>query len=470
MLVIVSDLHLTDGTSGETVHDGAFRMFRERLRETALNASWRADGKYKPIQSGDIVLLGDVLDLIQSARWLEEKPGHPGYVRPWSNSGQEPFVKKIRTITQSILDKNAGALEILRSLKDPEEMSLPLRAREGTPSRAGMVPEASERVPILVRLHYMVGNRDWFYHLSDSAYNDARRAVAGALAIENPPDQPFPYDPKEPAADAINHVFLEHKVFARHGDRFDLFNYDGHRSRSSLGDAMAIDLIETFISEVKAQLGQFLPAEFVEALKEIHNVRPLLMLPVWLDGLLRAACPERTVQKRVRDLWDELVEMPVHLPFVRDHKGTFHLFEDMDRLRLALTFSKRAFRDHLSRFSPWFDEKFGTYQGSYYPHALHEAAFKCEAARFIVYGHTHCAQTVPLDTLMRFAGGPAKRLYINAGTWRPVQQFTRLDVGEKFMGYHSLTYTAFFKDDERGGRSFETWTGALGMNSQDHQF
>jgi len=25
-----------------------------------------------------------------------------------------------------------------------------------------------------------------------------------------------------------------------------------------------------------------------------------------------------------------------------------------------------------------------------------------------------------------------------------------------------MTYLAFFKDDERGGRSFESWTGVLG--------
>jgi len=35
MLVIISDLHLTDGTSGETIRAGAFRAFRESLRELA---------------------------------------------------------------------------------------------------------------------------------------------------------------------------------------------------------------------------------------------------------------------------------------------------------------------------------------------------------------------------------------------------------------------------------------------------
>ena len=51
MFVIISDLHLTDGTSGETIREGAFRAFRERLRDLAYDASWRANGKgkYQPI-------------------------------------------------------------------------------------------------------------------------------------------------------------------------------------------------------------------------------------------------------------------------------------------------------------------------------------------------------------------------------------------------------------------------------------
>jgi hypothetical protein len=60
MLVIISDLHLTDGTSGETIKTGAFRTFRERIRDLAYDASWRSDEKYAPIECVDLVLLGDV--------------------------------------------------------------------------------------------------------------------------------------------------------------------------------------------------------------------------------------------------------------------------------------------------------------------------------------------------------------------------------------------------------------------------
>ncbi len=463
MLVIISDLHLTDGTSGETIREGAFQVFRERLRELAYHASWRADGKYKPIERLELVLLGDILDVIRSTKWLDEKPGELGYVRPWDDCLNRPFIDKVRSISDSILQTNANSLAILRSMKDPTVTTLPPATQEGKPAQVPWEPDAPGRVPVSVRIHYMVGNHDWFYHLPDPAYHDIRRAVVDALGLENASDRPFPHDPQEPAAELIRQVCEEHKVFARHGDRFDSFNYDGHRNVSSLGDAIVVELVDSFSATVKAQLGQELPAECIDGLKEIDNVRPLLLIPVWVDGLLRATCPDMRLQRKVKQIWDELADRLIHLPFVREHHAVFRLFDNVEKLRWALTFSKELFRDHLSRFLPWFDEKIGTRQGSYYPHALCEAAFKSRAARFIVYGHTHRPDLVPLDTVTSFSAGPAKQCYINSGTWRPVHVLTTLNTrAEKFIGYHTMTYLAFFKDDERGGRSFESWSGALG--------
>ncbi len=50
MLVLLSDLHFTDGSSGETIHSGAFRGFVEDLSRMARDAKAR---------DLEIVLLGD---------------------------------------------------------------------------------------------------------------------------------------------------------------------------------------------------------------------------------------------------------------------------------------------------------------------------------------------------------------------------------------------------------------------------
>ena len=70
MLLIVSDLHLTDGTCDATLAPESFYLFAERLRELANRAAWRSDGQFRPLERIDVVLLGDVLDIIRSSRWI----------------------------------------------------------------------------------------------------------------------------------------------------------------------------------------------------------------------------------------------------------------------------------------------------------------------------------------------------------------------------------------------------------------
>ena len=66
MLVIVSDLHLGDGTTASSIAPSAFHLFSNRLRETAYFASFRKDGIYRPLETLDLVLMGDILDPLHS--------------------------------------------------------------------------------------------------------------------------------------------------------------------------------------------------------------------------------------------------------------------------------------------------------------------------------------------------------------------------------------------------------------------
>jgi hypothetical protein len=71
---------------------------------------------------------------------------------------------------------------------------------------------------------------------------------------------------------------------------------------------------------------------------------------------------------------------------------------------------------------------------------------------------------VPLDA--SFAEGYVlNQAYFNSGTWRRVYEQTRFAHHEhEFIAADALTYLAFFKDDERRGRPYETWTGTLGIS------
>ena len=459
MLVIISDLHLTDGTSGETITAGAFRVFRANLRDMAYDASWRADGTYRPIEEIHLVLLGDILDLIRSTQWPARKTD-PGYVRPWDDPQSPLFVGKVGAINDAILEHNAESMSILRGLGDERTITIPPATQDRKPAHVPWEPDAPERLPVKVHLHYLVGNHDWFLHLPGDAYDQIRQKVIRSLGLSNPPRGPFPHDPQE--YETIRSIYGQHKVFARHGDIFDPFNYEGDRNASSLGDAIVVDLVNRFSTEVNRDLGNSLPENCIAGLKEIDNVRPMLLIPVWIDGLLRRTCSDVTQMKKVKEVWDSLVDDFLRLDFVRMRDSALNPFDSVDKLEWALKFSRGVSFELISRVVLWVKEKMkGT--DSFYPHALAEREFKDRTAQYIVYGHTHHYEVRPLS-VSNMGGKSFNQVYLNSGTWRQVHDQAMADPSlQEFVGYKVMTYLAFFKDDERGGRSLEAWSGTLNI-------
>lgn len=461
MFVIISDLHLTDGTSGETIKEGAFRVFRSRLYDLAYDASWRDDGKYRPIEELDILLLGDILDVIRSTQWLAAERGSPGYVRPWDDPHSQLFVDKIRAITQKILQRNSSSLAILKSLNDGKTITIPQATSSGEPAKVGWEPDSPGRVPVKVRLHYMVGNHDWFYHLPGPAYNAIRQTIVEAMGLTNSAQEPFPHDPAE--SPLLQAICKKYRVFARHGDIFDSSNYEGDRNISSLGDAVVIDLLNRFSYEVMNRLAHELPEPCIAGLREIDNVRPTLIAPVWVNAILQRTCQDKGHIKLVKRIWDDLVDDFVNLPFIRAHDSKSNPLDSVDKLEWILKFSKGVSPQFASQVVTWIQDKLARGGTTYYQDGLAEAAFKDRTARYIVNGHTHHHEIVPLDTFYsNLRSKYINQMYLNSGTWRQVHELAKAHpMEQEFIGHHVMTYLAFFKDDERRGRPFEAWSGAL---------
>ena len=453
MLVMISDTHLTDGSSGNTVHAGAFRLFAQELSDLAYDASKRADGRYEPIKELHLLLLGDILDVIRSTQWLDDP------VRPWDDPQSGAFTRKVSAITQKILSNNRESLAILKSFQDGTTITIPPAAPDGTPAEVGWNPDAEGRIPVDVHTYYMVGNHDWFYHLHGPAYDDLRRDIVQAMGLDNPPDAPFPHDPQEfsqsEAFRRLAAAYTQHAVFARHGDIYDPDNFDGDRDKSSMGDAVVVDLIDKFSPAVQAQLGGAVPAEFIQGLREVDNIRPLSDVAAWIDGLLRRTCPDPLVAKQVKRVWNQLASEFFKIPFVRKHPR-------IDRLKWAQSLTSGWSLNLLN----WMVRKFGGWFPSSdmpdYKNAVQEAAFLDRSARSIVYGHTHQYVLTPLE-VSTTPQGTLNQVYINSGTWRPYHQLAmHHPQEEQFVPYQLMTYLAFYQGDERGGRRFETWSGALG--------
>ena len=434
MIVIISDLHLTDGTSGQTIKTGAFQIFAERMREHARDASSRKNGVYKPVECIDIILLGDILDVLRSTTWNDLPPD----IRPWGEISDK-FVNQVRYVTERILEANRDSLAVLKALSRGVEIP-------ATENPSGGV------VTVPVKLRYLVGNHDWFYHLPRTDLDPVRNAIIDAMGLANPRNTPFPHDPEE--WEDLVASYKAHRVFARHGDIYDPDNYEnGTRDGSSIGDAVVIELINRFT--VLVNENHRLPNSCKKALREIDNVRPLSMIPAWVYGMTHKTCKDHG--EVITEIWRQTAAAFLRVPFVKRHSMWLHPFRDVFSLAFGLLLSRVV---PLSIISAVAIRKSAGRDHPSYGDTRSETWLTKGLAQFVVYGHTHREVIVPLrGTLGRKT---VDQVYFNSGTWRPIHELAQFQRSrQQFVGYQVMTYIAFFQDDEFAGRGFDCWSGAL---------
>lgn len=454
MLVIVSDIHLGDGTTANSISPTAFELLANRLRETAFYASFREDSTYRPIESLDVLLLGDILDPLHSTLWLDTAPGTRNYARPWTDPNSHAFARMLSETTQAIINVNRPSLEILRKYaKDPIILLPPANAHH-KPDRA-----SKERIPVNVRIHYMVGNHDWYYRLPGPAFDEIRKTVIDSMGLCND-SGPFPYELEEDPV--LQEILQSYQVFARHGDYYDKFNFDRERGRNhaTLGDVFTMDVCNRYPVEVQRRFGDQLPGGVIDSLRRITNVRPALATPLWISGQIRRHTESAPLEKELKNVWDDLCDQFLQLDFVRELDKSFQ-FDIVDALELVLKISKRASFETLDELVLWVHNRMNENERSLAENALREPAFLNNSARFVVYGHTHHHEIIPLDS----DGEPPNerhQFYFNSGTWRSYYDLAiKNPRDQKFVRYQTFTYLAFYKDGERSGREFEAWSGAF---------
>ena len=466
MLVIVSDLHLTDGTTGLRISAGAFRVFRERLESMAYDASKRNSDTYVPIWEFDLVLLGDIFDLLRSTQWNNEVKGEDGYARPWSDPDDPALAHKVEQIVDGILQQNAESIAILHGLANGTEISLPPPTRNGEVDRRVSRDRRSRlRLPVKVNIHYMNGNHDWLFHPPGDNFDRIRKKVIDNLGLRNPAS-PFPHEPSE--SPTIQSIFNQHQVFGRHGDIFDPFNYVKKKGRnySCLGDVLLIELINLFPGAIEAQLSNQLPREFFADLPEMGSVRPGTMAPVWIASLLERYQVDRKYRGQITEIWRGLVDNFLKVDFLKqlDQQGP----DLVDTVEFLLKLLRQFSLEKLDEYAPtaeklinlhsaiWGGGEFG-----FDENAAKEEAYKSEEAKFVVYGHTHGFKVLPLRSTIK-NGKPFDQLYINSGTWHPLHELGKVDPKRRsFIMHKTMSYLGFYRNDERKGRLFETWSGTL---------
>ena len=452
MLVIISDLHLGDGTSIKPIESSAFRLFEARLTELAYNASWRANGKYRPLREINILWLGDILDPIQTAAWLDTKYGDDDYTRPWTDVSDPKFAKKLKEITHSILENNRHAVDAIYNITRNNAILLPPTIGDGQPN-----PTAKEKIVVKVNIYYMVGNHDWVYHLPGEAFDEIRQDIIETFGLANEAG-PFPHELDENPK--LAELLAQYKVYARHGDIFSPFTYNKEKGRnaSTLSDMFTIEVITRFPFELERQLQHIIPKRVLENLRYTSNVRPIIATPIWAISQITNEELGISEQNKIRKIWNETIGnfsvlqkkyYPFKFPILQK---LFQVFSSLVKsvpasiyMGLTLWVYKRFWKNN---------------EYTLVKYALEEEAFVGKKANYIVYGHLHDYEMVPLDLDPVFAD--QNRLYFNSGTWRTYNALARHQLNTKhFVPYSVLTYLTFYKEDQREGRHFETWSGAF---------
>jgi hypothetical protein len=314
----------------------------------------------------------------------------------------------------------------------------------------------------------MVGNHDWYYHLKGPAFDQIRQEIIDTMGLSNPPT-PFPHDlrkldPASPWAvdesPELDRLFKEYKVFCRHGDCYDSFNFDAEKGRdyATMGDVFTMEVCNRYPEELRRKPD--IKLEIVNNLRHLTNVRPALATPLWITGQIRKLSTENKLldvgENQLKKIWDELADKFLSLDFVKE-KDKFGI-DIVDKMQLAIKISKLVSFETIDSLIYRLQNR-GVSGGdhSFAEFALKEPAFLDNSARYVIYGHTHHHETIPLD--FDYIGG--NQIYFNSGTWHTYFDLARKDPKEKkFIPYKALTYITFFKDNEHDERHFETWSGA----------
>jgi UDP-2,3-diacylglucosamine pyrophosphatase LpxH len=442
MLVLVSDLHLTDERTAWNVNPEAFKLFGSEVAATA---------KKRGAKETQLVLLGDTIDFVRTDYWLRQRL--PPEERPWGgkldpstgmNSNSSVIEAQFFTILQDIL-RSPTAQQFIATLTELERSC----------------PDFSVR--------YIVGNHDRVLWNFPALQTEIKRAIPQIASF------------------ASSLQLEEYEVVARHGHEWDLnshgwefrnkvllprenvgrFSEEAYRVMA-IGEAVTSELMGGLIYHA-TQLG--IQPAIVEQLKDVNNLRPMLHVFEWLDWI--GAHQSRKEQERLYQAMKLALDGLLGCSLAKrwDHMRTDLLVSAdlIDRLqqarRLILGRDFGSFRGRvgalksLERTFPFlFKEEDTLREGARSEEVFRNPRPESQIQR-VVYGHTHRARH---DYFHANQDGTVQ-MYINTGTYLPL--ITEAEDGESFASSIQMVYVYLYRVDEDlgtkrpGTTSLDMWTG-----------
>jgi UDP-2,3-diacylglucosamine pyrophosphatase LpxH len=427
VLLILSDLHLTDETTASNVNPEAFELMASFVADTAVRRGAREIR---------VVLLGDILDLVRSDYWLTECPQ---VERPWYGTldprtamNQHPALESHYGRVLSLMLSSGAAQKLGEALRQLQQV-------------------AGER-NLPFEVVYVLGNHDRalvnFPRLQDAV----RKAFPGPFRITHSIESP------------------EYSVLARHGHEWDQHCHGWQFRSKVLVPDENIDRFSPQAYEVMA-IGEVVTAELMGGLihaarefgagpdlltelKDVNNLRPMTAVFGWLDwlGTARGGSDQEILYRALRQALDGVLESSFAREWDRLTTDLLLTGDLVDRLQqvkgMVLGGNFRAFRHRVDAIEKLLDvaglfqkEKDHLMEGAK-EEPVFEGPIRDDGIQYVVYGHTHRARN---DYL---AGRPdgRVRMYVNTGTYLPL--IARAEDGSSFGRSLQMTMIYFFKADE----------------------
>jgi hypothetical protein len=280
-------------------------------------------------------------------------------------------------------------------------------------------------------------------------------------------------------------------LLARHGHEWDAWNFesfdpgahahydDPKYLPAPIGDPITTELVAALPYEVSQRfagvsiLSQTEKDDIYRRLQRIEDVRPVFAALQWIYqevnrlagvyGEAKADALRDVIDSAVRALAKRFLALDFFGAWHDRHASILHPFSKAAELKGALQALEVVSVDTIGHVGYLLDKLSGSTDDNLEGAKLEDLSkLATKDLRFVVYGHTHEAEVVPLR-----GQGQTDDVYLNTGTFR--QRVCRTEDNAGFVTSEYMTYVYFFREDEAAGwrrsgaqasgPAYAAWTG-----------
>ncbi|MBP8625629.1 MAG: metallophosphoesterase [Syntrophorhabdaceae bacterium] len=289
MLVVISDLHLSDGTATNNLSPRAFKHFHNLIKRAIRENT-------KEII---IVFAGDTFDLLRSEYWMTVQDDE----KPWAtdnNIDKNKIKTHLMNIFKNILDVNSESIDIIRQ------------------TDKFFYPIPVHRILILGNHDRMLGDLDGFPDILSEAIGDIHIEKEGYKNIE-------------------------YGVAVRHGHQYDEYNFEP--DGIPIGDVSTTELFVRLPFEIKQEFPLL-----EDELKSIEDIRPQWRIFDYLSSAYQKNKIKPYIEKAVDRTVESFLSIPFVKHWIKKHDTILHPLDIADRFKYMLYLSKFISIERAERF------------------------------------------------------------------------------------------------------------------------